>query len=306
MKPKQEHSGFIIVDKPAGFTSHDIVEEMRRYFKDTKVGHLGTLDPMATGVLPIAVGKATKLTSLLLNADKVYTAEILFGVQTDTLDITGEVIERDADFSGIDPYRLQDVLTRLTGEMEQIPPEYSALRVNGERAYRLVRKGRKPRMKPRKIKIYSMELGRIEGDKAVVKIRCSKGTYVRALARDIARELGTLGTLSALRREQTGPFSLEQAIPLHEAIEALERGDVDAVLHDIIPEKLGLKTLVVGPKMIYRVRHGIPPRLSQTRYLNPPAFGEVVALTSEEGELLAIARFVPSGRGDFEFLRVMG
>jgi tRNA pseudouridine55 synthase len=211
--------GIAIVDKPKGLTSHDVVYKLRKQLKTSKIGHTGTLDPMATGVLVICIGKATKLVKYLTFSDKEYLAEITFGYLTDTDDITGEILE-SVDIDDIDGSSLDSALKSFLGNSFQIPPVASAIKVNGKRAYEYVHKNlERPVMEPRNITISAIELLdgiRYEAHKASIRIRvsCSKGTYIRALARDIGKRMNLPATLSALKRTRVGEFTSSMALPL--------------------------------------------------------------------------------------------
>ncbi len=213
--------GWIILDKPLGLGSTAGVSAVKRALRDggypkMKVGHGGTLDPLATGVLPIAVGEATKLAGRMLDGDKVYDFTIQFGVETDTLDAEGTVVARSD--APIDGTAVEHVLKDFLGEIDQRPPAYSALKVNGERAYDLARAGGEVLLATRRITIHDLQYlaSTTEGDHHLATLRAhvSKGTYIRSLARDIARALGTVGHVTYLRRIKAGPFTLDQAISL--------------------------------------------------------------------------------------------
>ncbi|MFN4353811.1 tRNA pseudouridine(55) synthase TruB [Parvibaculum sp.] len=206
-------SGWVVVDKPLGPTSSDVVNRVRRAFNAQKAGHAGTLDPLATGVLPIALGEATKTVPFVIDATKAYRFTIRFGEQTSTDDAEGEVVAAspvrpsDAD--------IEAMLPRFQGPIEQVPPAFSAIKVDGERAYARARAGEVVEMKPRPVTIHEIRLvSRPDADHAELEISCSKGTYVRSLARDLALALGSAGHVSALRRTRHGPFREEAAIPL--------------------------------------------------------------------------------------------
>ena len=206
-------SGWVVVDKPLGLTSTDTVARIRRLFNAQKAGHAGTLDPLATGVLPVALGEATKTVPFMLDATKRYRFTIRLGEATATDDAEGAVTET----SPVRPAReaIEAMLSRFTGDIEQVPPIYSAIKVEGQRAYDLARTGETVELKARHVTIHEISLlGCPDGDHAELEILCSKGTYVRSLARDLARALGTVGHVSALRRVAHGPFREEAAIPL--------------------------------------------------------------------------------------------
>ncbi|MFZ5799864.1 MAG: tRNA pseudouridine(55) synthase TruB [Candidatus Omnitrophota bacterium] len=207
--------GLLLIDKPAGVTSHDVVERIRRRFAITKVGHAGTLDPMATGLLVVLLGKSTRLFSELSVADKEYEATLTLGLQTETGDIEGRMITQSL-FEKIDEERIKKVFAGFIGEQHQVPPMYSALKVRGKKLYQLARKGAVVERQPRNIFIHKLELLRFNPPEIEFCIHCSKGTYIRTLAEDIAKALGTCGCLSALRRTTSGPFHIKDAVRLEE------------------------------------------------------------------------------------------
>ena len=210
-------NGVIIVNKPTGITSQDVVTEIRKNMKIKSVGHTGTLDPLASGVLPILISKGTRISKYLIDHDKEYIATLKLGIKTNTGDITGEVIEnRQIPELALEIENLKDVLECFKGNQQQIPPMYSAIKVDGKKLYEYARLGQKVEIKPRNIKIYDIELLDINMENEEIKFRvaCSKGTYIRTLCEDIAKELGTVGTMSALVRTKVGDFTLEQAIDL--------------------------------------------------------------------------------------------
>jgi len=210
-------NGVIIINKPTGITSQDVVTEIRKSLLLKSVGHAGTLDPLASGVLPILISKGTRISKYLIDHDKEYIATLRLGAQTDTGDITGEVIEEQTvPDKALDEENIKDILESFIGKQSQVPPMYSAIKVNGKKLYEYARKGEKVEVKPRVINIYSIELLNvdIEAKEIKYKVHCSKGTYIRTLCEDIARELGTVGTMSALMRTKAGDFTIEQAIDL--------------------------------------------------------------------------------------------
>ncbi len=213
-------NGIIPVNKPMGFTSFDVVAKCRGILKTKKIGHAGTLDPMATGVLPIFIGTATKACDMLPDNDKAYIAEFKLGIKTDTEDITGKVIKQDENVStGKDD--ILSVIPLFTGEIMQIPPMYSAVSVNGKRLYELARKGIEVEREPRKITIYKLSLESFDEEEKTGKlyIECSKGTYIRTLISDIAEKAGSIATMTSLERVKASGFSLEECITLDELSE---------------------------------------------------------------------------------------
>jgi len=206
-------NGWFNIDKPAGLTSAAVVAKIKRLTNAAKVGHGGTLDPMATGVLPIALGEATKTVAFAMDGEKEYLFHLRFGAETTTEDREGAVTEESAVRPGA--AEIQAVLPRFTGEIDQVPPRFSAIKVDGARAYDLAREGEAFELKSRRVTVHSLVLEGMDGaDTAVLRCRAGKGTYVRSLGRDIARTLGALGHLTALRRTAVGPFTEADSISL--------------------------------------------------------------------------------------------
>lgn len=206
-------NGVLLIDKPKEFTSFDVIAVVRRLTGQKKLGHTGTLDPNATGVLPILLGTATKTQDLILNHDKSYTAEFQLGKTTDTLDIWGTVTGECE--SSVTEEQLRRVIPNFTGEIEQIPPMYSAIKIGGKKLYELARRGEEVERKPRPVTIYELEVvEQTAPDAFTLRIRCSKGTYVRTLCHDIGRALGCGGCMSALRRTMAAGFTLADAVTL--------------------------------------------------------------------------------------------
>lgn len=201
--------GIILIDKPQGITSFTAVAILKRRL-GVKCGHSGTLDPLATGLLPIMCGKATKLCSYLTEGDKRYIAKMKFGIATDSYDITGNITETDNSI--ITKEQILEVLPEFTGVIKQIPPAYSAIKVGGTALYKLAREGKEVKVPEREITIYSIEVTDFDNGELEMDVRCSKGTYIRSLCHDIAKRLGTVGVMSALRRVETGGWSVEDAI----------------------------------------------------------------------------------------------
>ena len=226
--PNGRLHGFLIVDKPAGWTSHDVVGRARRLLGERKIGHAGTLDPAATGVLPLAVGTATRVLEYLAGASKTYVAEVTFGVETDSADADGAVIGV-SDPSGVDRAGIETALASLRGPQDQIPPMHSAVKIAGRRLYDLARIGETIERAPRRVEFFVLELLDWTPPVARVLVDCSKGTYVRVLAQDLGTRLGAGAHLSDLVRTRTGPFTLCQAITVADLAEM----DVDAVWPEI-------------------------------------------------------------------------
>ncbi len=262
--------GWIIVDKPLGPGSTQVVSAVKRALRGGgygkwKVGHGGTLDPLASGVLPVAIGEATKLAGRMLDASKEYAFTIRFGAQTDTLDLEGKVIAESAVLPTLAAVRA--VLARFTGPIEQVPPAYSALKVDGERAYDLARKGEDVVLATRNVTVFSLELPADTPDRPTdagadvqeitLLAHVSKGTYIRSLARDIALAVGTVGHVTMLRRTRAGPFGLENAISLDKLAEL---GQGRALEHTLLPLGAGLDdipALPLDPDQAGRLRRGL-------------------------------------------------
>ena len=227
-------NGIVIVDKPEGWTSQDVTARLRRVFGTRRIGHGGTLDPMATGVLPVFVGRATRGVEFFEHAEKTYETELLLGVTTDTEDVTGTVLTRQPVC--VAPEQLDGVLTRFRGEIMQVPPMYSALKVNGQKLCDLARKGKEVERQPRPVTIHELTLLSREGDVLRLRVRCSKGTYIRTLCKDIGEALLCGGCMQALRRVQAGEYAISEAVPLQELLDAQEPGkylrDVDTMFRN--------------------------------------------------------------------------
>ncbi len=262
-------SGWIILDKPLGLGSTQAVAAVKRnlreagYGKKAKVGHGGTLDPLATGVLPIALGEATKLCGRMLDASKVYEFTVQFGRETDTLDLEGKVIAQSDNQPGFGAVE-KVIEDHFTGPIEQVPPAYSALMIDGQRAYDRARAGETLEMPTRHVTVYSWEYvaegfaGEWDASEqyATLRVSVSKGTYIRSLARDIARALGTVGHVTMLRREKAGPFDLSQAISLDKLNEVGKGAPLE---HYLLPLEAGLDdipALDLGPEQARAVQQG--------------------------------------------------
>jgi len=210
--------GIVIIDKPAGWTSQDVTAKLRGVLHTKRIGHGGTLDPMATGVLPVFVGRATRAVEFFEHADKTYEAVLLLGITTDTEDTTGEILEkRPVSATKAD---ILAVLPRFTGEIQQIPPMYSAIKVNGRKLYDLARKGQVVERKPRTVTIHSLDFLALDGNQVRLKIHCSKGTYIRTLCKDIGAALGCGGCMAELRRTRAGEYDQAVAVSLETLISA--------------------------------------------------------------------------------------
>lgn len=235
MRRRRQHgrdvSGILLLDKPLGMTSNDALQRAKRLYQARKAGHTGSLDPLASGLLPLCFGEATKLSAYLLDADKRYWVKAKLGVTTTTADAEGEVV-RTRPTNGVSAGLLRQVVERFVGEIEQLPPMYSALKYQGQRLYKLAREGVEVPREPRKVTIHSIELGAFNGDELEMQVHCSKGTYVRTLAEDIGEQLGCGAHVSGLCRTGVGPFGAEQMVTMPQVEAAASAGweALDALL----------------------------------------------------------------------------
>ena len=211
-------NGIVIVDKPVGWTSQDVTARLRRVFNTRRIGHGGTLDPMATGVLPVFVGRATRGVEFFEHAEKTYEATLLLGTATDTEDISGAVLEQKEVH--ISETEFLSILPRFRGKIMQVPPMYSALKINGQKLVDLARKGKTVERQAREIEIFRLECTEFTGNTAKLIVRCSKGTYIRTLCKDIGEALGCGGCMAALRRVQAGEYTIEEAVPLQTLLDS--------------------------------------------------------------------------------------
>ncbi len=212
----QVKNGILNIDKPQCITSHDVVDAIRKIFPNQKVGHTGTLDPLATGVLPICIGEATKLSDKLTSETKAYSVKMLLGVETDTYDITGRIVF--ASVFNKDEIYIKERIKRFVGKQQQMPPKYSAIKVEGKKLYQYAREDKDVEIKPREIEIYSIDNIKIdiESKEVAFDVECSKGTYIRSLVNDIGKKIGCGATMTELRRTRTGNFKIEDSIPLYD------------------------------------------------------------------------------------------
>ena len=211
-------NGIVIVDKPQGWTSQDVTARLRRVYATRRIGHGGTLDPMATGVLPVFVGRATRGVEFFEHAEKTYETVLLLGRTTDTQDVTGTVLaEKTVRLS---PADIENVLPRFRGDILQVPPMYSALKVNGRKLYELARKGQEVERQPRPITVFELTNLGFDGTRLSLRVKCSKGTYIRTLCQDIGEALGCGGCMEALRRVRAGEYGIEDAVPLEKLLES--------------------------------------------------------------------------------------
>ncbi|MEZ4485373.1 MAG: tRNA pseudouridine(55) synthase TruB [Syntrophotaleaceae bacterium] len=298
-------NGVLVVDKPAGMTSHDVVRRLRRVCKTRRVGHAGTLDPMATGLLLVAVGEGTRVVQFLVEGDKTYHGSLLFGAETDTQDAEG-AITLTRPWQQLDNTVVSCVCQQMVGELQQVPPMYSAIKIKGVALHRLARQGLEVEREPRTVHIRSLAIENLTLPHLSFEVECSKGTYVRTLCQDIGRRLGSAAHLTSLRRIRSGSFSIEEAVTL----DWLEAAEADAIKSRMLSVASALRdypALEVTAEGQARLGHGIPPALAQLAVPTDCGEGQKVLLTRNR-QALAMAKFAPSRiiekRGDFELLRV--
>ena len=262
--------GIIVIDKPKGCTSHDIVYMVKKLTGE-KVGHTGTLDPNATGVLPLLIGKGTLASKYLINHDKTYQVVLKLGEKTDTADVEGSIVEtKEIDKLLIEEENVNNILNSFKGNQEQIPPMYSAIKVNGKKLYEYARKGEKVNLSPRKIKIYNIKLIELnkESDEIFFEVSCSKGTYIRSLCEDIAKKLNTVGYMKELRRIQVGNFYIENATEIEDFKKNIDNKEyldkyfisIEKLFdkaREITLKRKELKLFLNGVKLKFKLENGI-------------------------------------------------
>lgn len=247
-------NGIILVDKPQGWTSHDVVAKLRGIYQQRRIGHSGTLDPMATGVLAVFLGRGTRAVELCENDEKEYVAELLLGIVTNTQDITGEVLEQHS--VEVSRQQLEAVLEQFVGPQQQIPPMYSAVKIGGKKLYELARKGQSVERKPRSIVIHELELCDFDGKTARIRVVCSKGTYIRTLCHDIGAVLGTGGCLSSLRRTRAGRFAIDDCVTMEQIQQARDQNAHMAFLRPVDNLFSGCSAVYLGEKEALRCKNG--------------------------------------------------
>ncbi len=268
-------NGIVIINKSKGYTSHDIVAKVKKITGE-KVGHTGTLDPLATGVLPLLIGKGTLCSKYLMNHDKTYKVILKLGIKKSTGDEEGEILqEKSVDKNILEERNVNNILNSFLGEQEQIPPIYSAIKVDGKKLYEYARKGQEVEIKPRKITIYAIRLLKIDKEKKEIEfeVSCSKGTYIRILCEDIAKKMGTIGYMKELQRTQVGTFTIEQSIPVEDLTkEAIEEHiitieDLFRKLENIELNERKLQLFLNGVKMSFDLKDGIYKIYSNQQFI---------------------------------------
>ena len=276
-------AGFLVVDKPAGWTSHDVVDAARKWFGNRRIGHLGTLDPQATGVLPLAVREATKLATYFEGVTKSYLGTVRLGVETDTLDGEGKVVARHEGPLPAEA-RIREALEGFVGDIEQVPPMFSAVKQQGVPLHRLARRGEVVHREPKKVRIHRLEALRFDLPDLDIDVECSAGTYVRSLASDLGAGLGCGGYLKSLRRTASGPFHESDAKTIEEFEAEAAEGRIDESL--IAPSKvLGIPLFGASPAAVRQILHGADIAPGTDFRLSP---GERVLVSDEKGRLLAL------------------
>lgn len=282
---KNAISGVLVVDKPVGLTSHDVVQIVRKGTNIRRAGHTGTLDPRASGVLVILIGPAVRLSEYVSASDKRYQAVVRLGATTDTYDAEGRVTSSAPVTVTEDQF--ENALQQFIGEIEQVPPPYSAVKVKGRKAYEMAREGEEVELQPRKIKVYNLELLEWAPPEAVIDVYCSSGTYVRSLAHDLGEVLGCGAHLVGLRRTKSGRFTLRDAVPLRKLREAFELGTWYQYLIPAADALSDWPALELTHEQVEAVRHGhrVPG--------DPPENNTWARGVSEQGELVALLEWVP-------------
>ena len=282
-------NGIVIVDKPQEWTSQDVTARLRRVFNTRRIGHGGTLDPMATGVLPVFVGRGTRGVEFFEHAEKTYEAVLRLGLLTDTEDTSGTVLE-EREVS-VTEEQFLNILPQFRGKIMQVPPMYSALKVNGQKLCDLARKGREVERQPREIEIFELECLSFDGTDARLRVRCSKGTYIRTLCKDIGLALGCGGCMAELRRVTAGAYTIEEAVPLQELLDTTEP---EKYLRAVDTMFTQYPAVTVSLKQEQRVRNGnsFSTTLEPGTYRTYAQSGEFLALSKvEDGTLSTIKSF---------------
>ena len=274
-------NGILVIDKSAGWTSQDVAAKLRGVFHERRVGHGGTLDPMATGVLPVFIGRATRAAEFLESAEKEYVAGLRLGIVTDTQDTSGTVLETNSVC--VTRAQLEAALRQFLGPIEQIPPMYSAIKINGQKLYELARRGQEVARRPRSITIHALELLEGEGADWTIRVRCSKGTYVRTLCHDLGRALGCGGCMSSLRRTRAGSFTLAQAVTMQQVLDFAAGQDPQQLLMPVDAVFAAHPPLIVTLGQAAKLKNGAQVKDWQFQ----PGTYRVYA---EDGEFLLLGR----------------
>ena len=281
--------GIIVINKPKGCTSHDVVYKVKKMLKE-KVGHTGTLDPMAEGVLPLLIGKGTQCSKYLINHDKKYQVMLKLGVKTDTADSEGKIIEEEnVNEKILEENHVKETLSSFLGKQEQKPPMYSAIKVKGKKLYEYARKGQQIEVPTREIEIYSIELIKINKDEKTIEfvVKCSKGTYIRSLCEDIAKKLGTIGYMEALKRLEVGKFNIDNSLTIEELEEKIIKNEKYLItIEEFFNNK---KQIYLGEKDLIKFLNGV-------KLKNENTADDIYRIYSED-------KFIGIGKVEKEFLK---
>ncbi|KPL17402.1 MAG: hypothetical protein AMJ93_14960 [Anaerolineae bacterium SM23_84] len=280
--------GILNINKPKGMTSHDVVTFVRRITGQRKVGHAGTLDPLATGVLLLCLGQATRVAEYLMASDKVYRANIRLGITTDTYDAEGEIVAV-ADADSVTRARVEQELSSLVGTLEQVPPMYSAIKHKGTPLYRLARRGQSVKRRPRTVQIRALRLLQWESPELEIEVHCSKGTYVRSLAHDLGQRIGCGAYLVSLTRLSSGSFRIAQSVSLDELEQAASRGEIGRLLQSLDTALEAYPAITVDPTTESRIV------LGQRVELPTPPAARLCRVHGADGQLLALLRHRSDG-----------
>ena len=284
--------GVLNVRKESGWTSHDVVARIRGKLRGMKLGHAGTLDPAATGVLPLLVGRGTRIAEYLLDWDKTYLAGLRLGETTDTQDATGTVLQR-SPVESVTEDRIREVAAEFEGRIQQVPPMYSAVKVGGVRLYKSARAGHDIERQARQVTVFHLDIVGIQIPDVTFRVTCSKGTYIRTLCADIGHKLGVGGHMSTLIRERVGPLRVEQALTVDEVESRLEQGTLSVSMLTLDEALAGLPVCTVEAGTARRVLHGMPVSASEVLAWNgspasPEGSNRAIRIKDESGRLLAI------------------
>lgn len=285
--------GVLVIDKPSEITSFEVIRRVKKWLREEKIGHTGTLDPLATGVLPLCFNQATKLVPLLMEGAKEYEVTMLLGVETDTQDSTGKVIRESSNLE-INEGKLLSAMEAFEGRIKQLPPMFSALKHQGKPLYKLARKGIDLERKEREIEIKSIRVTEINSPYCSFRVSCSKGTYIRTLCADVGKKLSCGAHMVQLRRTKAGPFTLNDAISLEEAETMIKNGTIQEKVISLSEALPDFSPLVFGPDILEKVKRGmkIVPHDLNTVFLPLLRTGERVKILSHEGKLFAVAELL--------------
>lgn len=283
-------SGILNIYKEQGYTSHDVVACLRRITGQKKIGHTGTLDPDATGVLPVCLGRATKLCDMLTDRDKTYEAVLLLGRTTDTQDVSGKILE-ERSTEELQEDTVEECILRFVGEYDQIPPMYSAVKVNGRKLYELAREGKTIERKSRRVQIHEIRIIEMELPRVRMEITCSKGTYIRTLCSDIGDRLGTGGCMESLVRTRVGRFDLRDSVRLDEVKEQAEQGSVEGLVIPLEEMFSDLKAVTPDEEHVCLAYNGNPFLEKDLAESSSFGAGEKCRVYDREGRFIAVYQY---------------